>query len=160
VDDQCPLKPEVYNGVEDEDGCPDKGRVVVTNNKIEILDKIYFETDLAVIKPVSFPLMDAIAATLKGNPQVTLIEIQGHADERSDDAHNMDLTTRRAYAVLEGLVERGVLPSRMRSMGFGETKPLCREHNEDCWSQNRRVDFIILRRADTAGFRFKDDAGQ
>ena len=64
--------------------------------KLEILEKIYFETDRAEIKPVSFPILDAVAATLIGNPQIQLIEIQGHADERGDDDYNLDLTERRA----------------------------------------------------------------
>ena len=102
VNDKCPNEPETYNGVEDEDGCPDKGRVIVKRGKIEILDKIYFETDKADIKPVSFPLLDAIAATIKGNPQLQLLEIQGHADERGNDDYNLDLTDRRAASVRTG----------------------------------------------------------
>ena len=148
--DKCPNEPETYNGVEDEDGCPDKGRVVVTRGKLEILDKIYFETDKDEIKAVSFPLLDAIAATIKGNPQIQLIEIQGHADERGDDAHNLDLTERRAAAVKRALYERNVEPGRLKSHGYGETKPVCTQHNEDCWSRNRRSEFIIMKRADEA----------
>jgi OmpA-OmpF porin, OOP family len=151
VSDKCPNEPETYNGFQDEDGCPDKGRVIVTKGKLMILDKIYFETDKDEIKAISFPLLDAIAATLKGNPQIQLIEIQGHADERGDDAHNLDLTERRALAVRRALEERNVEPGRMKSHGYGETKPICTQHNEDCWSQNRRVEFIILKRADEAG---------
>ena len=150
ANDKCPNEPETYNGFEDEDGCPDKGRVVVTKGKLEILDKIYFETDKDEIKPVSFPLLDAIAATIKGNPQIQLIEIQGHADERGDDAHNLDLTERRAAAVKRALYERNVEPGRLKSHGYGETKPVCTQHNEDCWSRNRRSEFIILKRADEA----------
>jgi len=148
--DKCPNDPETYNGFEDEDGCPDKGRVVVGVHKLEIMDKIYFETDKDEIKPVSFPLLDAIAATIKGNPQIQLIEIQGHADERGDDAHNLDLTERRASAVKRALYERNVEPGRLKSHGYGETKPVCTQHNEDCWSRNRRSEFIILKRADEA----------
>jgi len=148
VNDKCPNEPENYNGTEDDDGCPDKGRIIVRRGKLEILDKIYFETDKDIIKPISFPLIDAIAATVKGNPQLNLIEIQGHADERGSDVHNLDLTDRRAHAVMRALNERGVEPERLRAKGYGETKPICAQHNEDCWSQNRRVEFIILRRAD------------
>jgi OmpA-OmpF porin, OOP family len=151
VNDKCPNEPETYNGFEDEDGCPDKGRVIVRKGKLEILDKIYFETDKDEIKPISFPLLDAIAATIKGNPQLQLLEIQGHADERGDDAHNLDLTERRAASVRRALDERNVEPGRLKSHGYGETKPICTQHNEDCWSQNRRVEFIILKRADEAG---------
>ncbi|HYL41426.1 MAG TPA: OmpA family protein, partial [Candidatus Binatus sp.] len=149
-DDKCPNEPETYNGYQDADGCPDKGKVIVHKGKLEILDKIYFETDKDEIKPISFPLLDAIAATINGNPQIELIEIQGHADERGDDAHNLDLTERRAHSVRVALEQRNVLPSRLKSHGYGETKPICMQHNEDCWSQNRRVEFIILKRSDEA----------
>ena len=151
--DKCPNDPETYNGFEDADGCPDKGRVIVHKGKLEILDKIYFETDKDEIKPVSFPLLDAIAATINGNPQIQLIEIQGHADERGDDAHNLDLTERRAHSVRVALEQRNVLPSRLKSHGYGETKPICTQHNEDCWSKNRRVEFIILKRSDEANLQ-------
>src|SRR5450432_2833967 len=150
VNDKCPNEPETYNGFEDEDGCPDKGRVIVRKGKLDILDKIYFETDKDEIKPVSFPLLDAIAATIKGNPQIQLIEIQGHADERGNDAHNLDLTERRAASVKRAMYDRGVEPGRLRSHGYGETKPVCTQHNEECWSRNRRSEFIILKRADEA----------
>jgi OmpA-OmpF porin, OOP family len=156
--DKCPNEPETYNGLDDEDGCPDKGRVRVTKSKLEILDKIYFETDKADIKPVSFPLLDAIAATIKGHPQILLIEIQGHADERGNDNYNLDLTDRRAQSVRTALEERGVAPERLRSRGYGETKPICNQHNENCWSQNRRVEFIILKRSDETDLQ--GDAGQ
>jgi OmpA-OmpF porin, OOP family len=148
VSDKCPNEPETYNGVEDEDGCPDKGRVIVKRGKIEILDKIYFETDKADIKPISFPLLDAIAATIKGNPQLQLIEIQGHADERGQDDYNLDLTDRRAASVRRAMEERGVDTERLRSRGYGEQKPICTQHTENCWSQNRRVEFIIIKRSD------------
>ncbi|MCS6914810.1 MAG: OmpA family protein [Myxococcales bacterium] len=148
VDDRCPNEPETYNGFEDEDGCPDKGRVIVRRGKLEILDKIYFETDKAIIKPISYPILDAIAATLKGNPQILLIEVQGHADERGEDDYNMRLTEDRAQAVRTYLIDKGVEAGRLQARGYGETRPVCTQHNEACWSRNRRVEFVILRRAD------------
>jgi outer membrane protein OmpA-like peptidoglycan-associated protein len=148
-DDKCPNEPETYNGFEDEDGCPDKGRVILRKGKLEILDKIYFETAKAIIKPISFPILDAVAATLKGNPQILLIEVQGHADERGADDYNMRLTEDRAAAVKTYLGEHGVEADRLQSHGYGETKPVCPQHNENCWSKNRRVEFVILRRTDS-----------
>jgi outer membrane protein OmpA-like peptidoglycan-associated protein len=158
VNDKCPNEPETYNGFEDEDGCPDKGMVIVQRGKLEILDKIYFETDKDVIKEQSFPLLDAIAGTIKGHPEISLIEIQGHADERGDDEHNLDLTDRRARAVMRAVEDRGVEVGRLRSRGYGETKPICTQHNEECWSKNRRVEFIILKRVDEAVLQ--NDSGQ
>jgi outer membrane protein OmpA-like peptidoglycan-associated protein len=156
--DKCPNEPETYNGFEDEDGCPDKGLVIVQRGKLEILDKIYFETDKDVIKEQSFPLLDAIAATIKGHPEIALIEIQGHADERGDDEHNLDLTDRRAHSVMRAVEDRGVELGRLKARGYGETKPICTQHNEECWSKNRRVEFIILKRVDEQ--ILQNDSGQ
>jgi outer membrane protein OmpA-like peptidoglycan-associated protein len=156
--DKCPNEPETYNGFEDEDGCPDKGLVVVTRGKLEIMDKIYFETDKDEILPRSFPLLDQIAGTIKGHPEILLIEVQGHADERGDDEHNLDLTDRRAKSVMRALEDRDVSLGRLRAKGYGETKPICTQHNEECWSKNRRVEFIIIQRQDEQ--ILKNDAGQ
>ncbi|HEX3766421.1 MAG TPA: OmpA family protein [Kofleriaceae bacterium] len=145
-DDKCPNEPETYNGYQDADGCPDRGRVVVTDTSIEILDVIYFEYDKAVILPKSFPILDAVAATLQGNPSIQLVEIQGHTDERGDDAYNLDLSDRRAKAVMKYLVDKGVDAKRLTAQGYGETQPLDRRHNEAAWAKNRRVAFLIIKR--------------
>jgi OOP family OmpA-OmpF porin len=142
--DSCPNDPETYNGFEDKDGCPDKGSVIIEENQIVILEKIYFETDSAEIQKRSYPIIDAVAATLIGNPQIQLIEIQGHADERSSDEYNIRLTRDRAAAVLEALVQRGVERTRMRSGGYGERCPIDAAHNETAWEKNRRVEFKII----------------
>jgi OOP family OmpA-OmpF porin len=147
VDDKCPNEPETYNGFEDEDGCPDRGRVVVTDTAIEILDMVYFEYNKAIIKKESYPILDAVAATLQGNPSIELVEIQGHTDERGDDAYNLDLSDRRAAAVKKYLVDKGIDPKRLESQGYGETQPLDRRHNEAAWAKNRRVAFLILKRS-------------
>jgi len=146
VDDSCPNEPETYNGVDDEDGCPDRGRVVVTDTKIEILDKIFFEYNKAVIKSESYPILDAIVATMQGNPDISLVEIQGHTDERGSDKYNLDLSDRRAAAVKEYLINGGVEANRLQSQGYGETQPLDPRSNEQAWAKNRRVEFLILKR--------------
>ncbi|HNN90796.1 MAG TPA: OmpA family protein [Pseudomonadota bacterium] len=147
--DKCPMEPETYNGVEDEDGCPDaeKGRVMLTKGKILILDKVYFDTGKATIKPISFPILDAVSATLVGNPQLELVEIQGHADERGNDDANLRLTQARVQSVKDYVVKKGVEEKRLIAKGYGETKPLCTESNESCWEKNRRVEFVILKPA-------------
>jgi outer membrane protein OmpA-like peptidoglycan-associated protein len=147
-DDACPNDPETYNGTEDEDGCPDRGSVVIEENSIIILEKIYFETDSAEILPRSYPILDAVAATLIGNPHITLVEIQGHADERASDEYNIRLTSDRAAAVLDALVQRGVARDRLRSAGYGERCPVDPRHTPQAWEQNRRVEFKIIRTID------------
>ena len=148
VDDACPNEPETYNGTDDEDGCPDRGRVVVTDTKMEILDKIYFEYNKAKIKSQSYPILDAIIATLNGNPDIELVEIQGHTDNRGSDSYNLDLSDRRAAAVKDYLVNGGVDADRLTSQGYGETQPIDPKNNERAWAKNRRVEFLIIKRAD------------
>jgi OmpA-OmpF porin, OOP family len=153
-DDQCNPKPgqnyketqETYNGKDDTDGCPDKGRTKITDTEIETLDSVYFETAKAVIKTESYAILDAVAATMEGNPGILLIEIQGHTDERGNDAYNLDLSDRRAHAVEKYLVDKGVEAKRLTAQGYGETQPKVKESNEAAWSQNRRVAFLILKR--------------
>jgi outer membrane protein OmpA-like peptidoglycan-associated protein len=145
--DRCPNEPETYNGVEDEDGCPDKGPVIDKGSILVILEPINFEYDKAIIKPDSFHILDAVFASLQGNTDIQLIEVSGHTDERGDDAYNLDLSQRRAAAVVEYLTKKGVDPKRLEAQGYGETVPVNPAHNEKAWALNRRVEFLIMKRA-------------
>jgi OOP family OmpA-OmpF porin len=146
-DDQCPIEPETYNGFRDEDGCPDRGRVVVTETNIEILDKVYFEYNKATIKPESFPILDAVGATLQGNPDIQLVEIQGHTDARGNDGYNLRLSDDRSKSVRKYLIGKGVDASRLRAKGFGETVLIDPANTEEAHAKNRRVEFLIIKRA-------------
>ncbi len=145
VRDRCPNEPETYNGTDDEDGCPDQGIAVLEENSIRILHAINFETDSAQIRTESLSIVEAVAATLRGNPQIALVQVQGHADERGDDDHNLQLTRDRAASVVRALVERGVERNRLQSAGYGERCPIDPGHGQAAWARNRRVIFLILR---------------
>ncbi len=149
IDDKCPNEPERYNNFEDADGCPDRD-VDVTSDLV-LLRPINFEYNKAVITRDSFKILDAVVATLgtdarHGNPDIKLVEVQGHTDERGDDAYNLDLSERRAAAVMKYLTEHGVDPKRLESQGYGETQPVEPSHTERAWALNRRVAFVILKR--------------
>jgi OOP family OmpA-OmpF porin len=143
--DKCPSEPETYNGFEDTDGCPDKGRVIVEGSDIIILDKVQFATNSAEILDESKPILDAVAATMKGHPEFTLVEVAGHADERGDDAHNLRLTRLRAAAVAKALAARGIEQHRLVSQGYGEYCPLEEQNTEKAWEKNRRVEFKVVK---------------
>ena len=113
-----------------------------------ILKPINFEFDKAVIKNDSYYILDAVVATMQGNPILTLVEVQGHTDEQGDDVYNFDLSDRRAKAVVEYLVAHGVDDKRLTSQGYGETMPVDRHHTAEAWAKNRRVQFVILKRTD------------
>jgi OmpA-OmpF porin, OOP family len=148
VKDQCPNEPETYNGHEDEDGCPDKGKVIIEGDDILILEKINFATNSTEILQNSFPIIDAVATTLKHHPDFLVIEIAGHADERSSDEYNLNLTKGRAASVVQALVDRHIDSSRFVSQGYGEYCPLDEGHNETAWEQNRRVEFKVVKTED------------
>jgi outer membrane protein OmpA-like peptidoglycan-associated protein len=119
--------------------------VTKTTSRAPVVAKlvpIYFRTDSDKIEPIALPLLDATAAALKGSPGIQVVNVQGHADARGDEAYNLDLTNRRAQSVSQALEERGVAPDRLQSSGEGTSKPICAANDADCWSQNRRVDII------------------
>jgi OmpA-OmpF porin, OOP family len=146
--DKCPNDPETYNGFQDKDGCPDKGKVIIEGSDIIILEKVQFETNSAKIRPESNSILDAVASTLKGHPEFQVVEISGHADERSSDAYNLKLTKDRAASVVDALVTRGVGRKRLLSQGYGEYCPVENGHNEQAWEKNRRVEFKVVKTED------------
>jgi len=146
-DDRCPIEPEEYNNFQDEDGCPDRHGARLTDIGIVTLEPIHFEYNKAIIKRESYYILDAVHASLEGNPDLTLVEVAGHTDERGDDAYNLDLSQRRAEAVVKYLVDKGIDGKRLEAQGYGETQPIAKSHTEKAWATNRRVEFLILRRA-------------
>ena len=146
--DECPKDPETYNGHEDDDGCPDQGRVIIEGSDIIILDQVNFETNSAKILDDSLAILDAVAATLKGNDDLLVVEVAGHADERGNDTVNLRLTRERAKAVVQALVSRGVDGKRLISQGYGEYCPLDKRHNREAWDKNRRVEFKVIKTED------------
>ncbi len=143
VNDRCPNEPEVVNGFRDDDGCPDQSAITVTCRAIEIRDTIYFETDRAVIQRRSYDLLNQIAAVLSARPDIRRISIEGHTDDRGSDAHNQDLSTRRAQAVREYLLTQGIAAERLTSQGFGESRPIDSNRTPRGRAANRRVEFVI-----------------
>jgi outer membrane protein OmpA-like peptidoglycan-associated protein len=141
--DRCPDEPENYNGIADDDGCRDRDVIIDKHSIIVPLQSIEFEFDSAVLRSTSFGILDQVAETVNENPSMTLIEVQGHTDERGDDTYNLDLSERRAASVVRYLTEHGVTRSRLDPHGYGETQPLDKAHTEQAWTKNRRVEFII-----------------
>ena len=147
VRDSCPDTAETFNGIVDDDGCPEvEGqKVIVTRNKIEILENVYFDTGKDTIKARSFEVLDEVAEVLQGNRKIRRIRIEGHTDDRGGDAYNLRLSQRRAAAVRTYLIDKGrISEGRLVSVGYGETKPLVDNDTGENRSRNRRVEFIIV----------------
>jgi outer membrane protein OmpA-like peptidoglycan-associated protein len=119
-------------------------RVIIEGSSIIILELIQFSTDEDYCLPQSYPILDAIAATLREHPEFVYIEIAGHADERASDAHSLVLSQRRAETVRKQLIKRGVASERLGARGYGEYCPLDERHQPDAWDKNRRVEFKVV----------------
>lgn len=142
--DKCPLEPETKNDYLDDDGCPDTKpqNVRVTKEKIEISQKIFFEVNKTIIKPVSFGILNEVAQVLKDYPNIS-IRIEGHTDSDGTDAYNLTLSQGRAEAVMQYMVGQGIDPKRMVAQGFGESRPIDTNRTSAGKANNRRVEFMI-----------------
>lgn len=105
------------------------------------LQRIHFDFDKYNIKSEYVPALKANAAWLKAHPRTNLV-IEGHCDERGTQEYNIGLGDRRARSAKSYLVNLGVSPSRISTISYGEERPLCTQHNESCWWQNRRDEFV------------------
>ncbi|MCC7382427.1 MAG: OmpA family protein [Deltaproteobacteria bacterium] len=148
VNDKCPDQPETRNNYQDEDGCPDVNPSLVVVNrdlgKIEIKQKVFFDTAKWTIKSVSFRLLNEVAEVLKSNPSMEVL-VEGHTDSQGSDASNMKLSQNRAASVREYLIGQGVDAQRLTSIGFGETKPIDENKTAAGRERNRRVEFTIVK---------------
>ena len=124
------------------DGCPSK--VVVGRNRIEILEKIQFETGKSKIRSVSFGLLDLIVKVLQDYPDIRLVEVAGHTDNTGPEATNMKLSQARAEAVMVYFAQHGVDASRLVARGYGPSRPLADNGSDEGRAANRRVEFVIL----------------
>lgn len=115
----------------------EKGQVVKLNN-------IFFDTGKFDLRSESRAELDRLVKVLKSNP-VMEIEIDGHTDNVGDDAANLTLSRNRAKAVMDYLLAKGIAPLRLKSQGYGETKPVDVNTTPEGRQNNRRVEFLILK---------------
>jgi peptidoglycan-associated lipoprotein len=109
----------------------------------KITGPIYFDFDKSTIRPDAAATLDAKLPWLQANPGMR-IRIEGNADERGSDEYNLALGQRRAASAKRYLVDHGIAADRFDLVSYGEERPVCTEHNEACWQQNRRDDFRIV----------------
>jgi peptidoglycan-associated lipoprotein len=108
-----------------------------------LLAKLYFDFDHSELRDDQRAILDSKIPVMQANPSVR-IRIEGNADERGSDEYNLALGTRRAQTARKYLMDHGVDGGRIDISSNGEEKPVCQGHDEDCWKQNRRDEFVIL----------------
>jgi OOP family OmpA-OmpF porin len=148
--DKCPEQP----GPPELNGCPppeEEEAVVLEAEKIRINNQILFEFGSNKIDPKSFPLLDEVAKVLQQNPGVGPVLIEGHTDNVGPKAFNLDLSRRRAKAVADYLITKGVAKERLRSAGFGVERPIVPNDSALNRAKNRRTEFRLVDDDDAGG---------
>jgi outer membrane protein OmpA-like peptidoglycan-associated protein len=126
------------------DGCPKKYTLVeVKKEKIEIKQQVHFATAKFRVLPDSFPLLNQVVQVLNDFPKMR-IAIEGHTDSVGKEASNMRLSQRRAEAVQDYVVSKGISPDRLEAIGFGPTKPVASNKTARGRALNRRTEFRVV----------------
>ncbi len=115
-----------------------------------VLEDVHFDFDKATLTDAAMAILKKNISVIKSNPGIA-IRIEGHACQHGADDYNMRLSERRANAVKEYLAkEGGIAESRMTTISYGETRPLCEENptpknkNSECMKSNRRAHFDVV----------------
>ncbi|WP_242340557.1 MULTISPECIES: OmpA family protein [Anaeromyxobacter] len=126
------------------DGCPKKYTLVeVRREKIDIKQQVHFATAKFRVLPDSFPLLNQVVQVLRDFSKMR-ISIEGHTDAVGTEAANMRLSQRRAEAVLDYLISKGISPERIEAVGYGPTKPIASNKTVTGRARNRRTEFRIV----------------
>jgi peptidoglycan-associated lipoprotein len=110
---------------------------------VNVGDRVFFETDSSELTPQSRTTLDKQAQWLTNYSQYSQFTIEGHADERGTREYNIALGARRAQAVRDYLVSRGIQGQRMRTISYGKERPVAVCNDISCWSQNRRAVTVL-----------------
>lgn len=123
-------------------GAYEAGRRPPTGESGPLRD-IHFAFDSYELDEAARESLRDSAEWLKDNPKVR-VEIEGHCDERGTVEYNLALGAKRAKAAKDYLATLGITSDRMSTISYGEELPLCSEHTESCWAENRRCHFVQL----------------
>ena len=110
--------------------------------KIETLSGANFDFNKAVLRPDGKVKIDHAIKVMQDNPSIRL-SIEGHTDSIGSDAYNQKLSERRANAVREYMVSKGISSSRLTTRGFGKSKPIASNKTAEGRAENRRVELIV-----------------
>ncbi len=108
----------------------------------ETLNNLFFETGRYDLADKSRTELDRLVKFLEVNPTVN-IEVSGHTDNQGGTANNLELSKKRAQSVVSYLAKAGVAPNRIKSAGYGETKPVAPNTTEENRKLNRRIEWRI-----------------
>jgi len=124
---------------------PGPDKVILTPSNIAIIDKIQFEVGKADLKPVSHVVIDEVVTVMKTNPQIELVQVQGHTDTDGSADLNRKLSQARSESVVKYMVGKGIKKDRLEGKGFGPDVPIADNAVPEGREANRRVEFLIVK---------------
>jgi outer membrane protein OmpA-like peptidoglycan-associated protein len=122
-----------------------EGLQTIEEGESIVLKNIFFEFNKTTLLPKSFIELDKVADFMTKN-DLHLIEIGGHTDSEGSDTYNLKLSEGRAKSVVNYLKTKGIKAERMRSIGYGESKPIDTNLSDQGRAQNRRVEFTLVKK--------------
>ena len=138
--DKCPTVPAATA-----DGCPPPAPAAAPEPPPPpaklVLEGVNFDNDSAKLRYDADEILDKAAATLKEWGDVK-VEVAGYTDSNNSDAYNLELSNRRANAVRDYLISKGIDASRLTAKGYGETNPIADNDTEEGRAKNRRVELV------------------
>ena len=145
ADDACPDEAETMNGYEDGDGCPDsKPAVAVEQGKSIVLEGVTFATGSARLTESSRATLDKVVETLNSEKDIE-VEIRGYTDNTGNYDKNVILSARRAEAVKNYLVGKGIDGRRIQTKGYGPENPIAPNDTPEGRAKNRRIEFYRIK---------------
>jgi peptidoglycan-associated lipoprotein len=122
-------------------GCKLKG--AIAEGEQGSMNDVHFAYNEATIRPQDELILRWDASWLRDHPDLH-VQVEGYCDERGPEGHNIILGGNRAQAAKDYLIGLGIPPTQIATVSYGKEMPLCTEHDENCWSKNRRDHFTIL----------------
>jgi outer membrane protein OmpA-like peptidoglycan-associated protein len=141
----APTAPAVPEVVSTEPPTP-LPKAALGEEKIELAETVQFETDSSVLREESKSILQAVAQVMRDHPEVAVVKVEGHTDNRGTKEHNLQLSRDRARAVKQFLVGDGIAGDRLQTEGYGESKPIADNATEDGRFKNRRVEFRVMKK--------------
>ena len=140
-DDEVPVEPVVVVPKE-LPAPPPTTQKATTVGKEEATKSVYFAFDDYSLSPEAQETLNKLAQYMKGAGS-TVVQIEGHCDERGSIEYNLALGERRAQSVKNYLVQMGLDPARLPTISYGEEKPAVAGTGETSWAKNRRAEFVV-----------------
>lgn len=144
VEDACAKQP----GPRENEGCPSHEAPLVSltesRKTIKLLDKVFFVPGQPRIRERSYDVLDWVAKVILEHPEMPLVVVGAHSDDRGNEFDLKRLTQAQAEAVRQYLINKGVQPERLKAKGYGLERPIASNDTSIGREINRRVEFTIV----------------